>query len=44
MARRSRSPGKDADMLVSAIDEMCVTIHGPMKEMIMDGERAIAES
>ena len=36
-------PGKDMETLISAIDEMWVSHHGPMKELIVDGETALAK-
>ena len=35
--------GKDMETLISAIDEMWVSHHGPMKELIVDGETALAK-
>ena len=34
---------KSMESLIQAIDEMWVSIHGPMKEFIIDGETAIAK-
>ena len=36
-------PDKTMESLIQAIDEMWVSIHGPMKEFIIDGETAIAK-
>ena len=35
--------GKDMETLITAIDEMWVGLHGPMGELILDGETALAK-
>ena len=37
-------PGKDEETLMTAIDTIWVSIHGPMKELITDGESGIVLS
>jgi len=36
-------PNREASTLISALNDTWVTIHGPMKELIVDGETGIAE-
>ena len=37
-------PDKTEDSLITAINTLWITIHGPMKELIVDGESGIAAS
>ena len=37
-------PGKQEDTLITALDELWVSIHGPPKELIMDGESGLMGS
>ena len=37
-------PDKTEDSFMTAIHRAWITTHGPMKELIMDGERSVAES
>ena len=35
-------PNKEADTLIGTIDECWVSVHGPMQELIIDGEKGVS--
>ena len=37
-------PNKEADTMLQAINEAWISVHGPMKELITDGESGITQS